>query len=320
MEGKRGMRSGKKGTRIFNREALSNRIQPPRGLKAWKPGRNHGAARQLSNDEVDFGRLPSITYVDVAKHGITKRTQTISIVEFSFKDILLWYQKDEKFREAMDSGRYVYYDKRLVLKRKEAFTRGRSNVVLAKYNPLFDRLYCLRIEKKSILAGPRVPHGTLPYGVLSFRYTVINAAAYEDTTEIDIAEFEKFWKERIGNGPGDEIPMDTFGKTLTRYMKLKKCTIEKLSELTGITEKTIERYRLDQTSPRLDYVVAICIALRLHPFWSSVLVRLAGYSLTGSVVHSMYGFLLDTGYRNGDVALCNHFLRSRNLKPLTKKM
>jgi len=319
MEDKRGMRSGKKGVRRFNREDLSKRIQPAPGLKAWKPGLNHGAARQLSNDEWGSGRFAGITHVDVVKNGIMRKTQTISVVEFSFKEILEWYQKDEKFREAMNSGRYVYFDKRLVLKRKEAFARGRSNVVLAKYNPLFDRLYCLRIEKKSILVGTSLPNGRFSHGVLSFRYTVINAAAYEDTTEIDIAEFEKFWKERIGNGPDDEIPMDSFGKTLIRYMKVKRCTIEKLSELTGITEKTIERYRLDQTFPKLEYVVAICIALQLNPFWSGVLVRLAGYSFTGSVVHSMYGFLLDTGYKNGDVALCNRFLVSQKMKPLTKK-
>lgn len=56
----------------------------------------------------------------------------------------------------------------------------------------------------------------------------------------------------------------SIAKTINRFMKAKKLTTEKLSELSGVTVSTINRYRQGVVAdPQLGPIIAICDVINI---------------------------------------------------------
>lgn len=63
-------------------------------------------------------------------------------------------------------------------------------------------------------------------------------------------------------------------------MEERGITIEKLVELTGLSERTIGRMRDNANeSHTLNTVVAVCVALHLNSYQGNMMLLLAGYTL-----------------------------------------
>ena len=65
-------------------------------------------------------------------------------------------------------------------------------------------------------------------------------------------------------GEGDEE--DSFGKALKRYVKELDLTGKQLETLTGISKSSFYGYYKDKKTISYDYLILLCVALRLHTF------------------------------------------------------
>ena len=73
---------------------------------------------------------------------------------------------------------------------------------------------------------------------------------------------------------------DNFGAALTRFMEERGITIEKLAELTELSDRTIRRMKDPKNETYgLNAVVAVCVALHLPGYQCDMMLMLAGYTL-----------------------------------------
>ena len=115
-----------------------------------------------------------------------------------------------------------------------------------------------------------------------------------------------------------ELPASA-GETLSLHMKNAGVTIEKLVDLTGISDQTIKRYR-QGSSMKLNNLVAICVALHLDPIFSEDLLEKAGFTLNVKILeHAYFEFILNHMYES-DVPACNNFLVECGIPSLTSLM
>ncbi|MCR5409473.1 MAG: helix-turn-helix transcriptional regulator [Lachnospiraceae bacterium] len=107
---------------------------------------------------------------------------------------------------------------------------------------------------------------------------------------------------------GGNSPPGSFGDTLKLYMKNENMTVEELAFRSGISERTIGTMRNRKGyRPKLENVVAICIAMHLNPSYSYRLIELAGYKLTDCDRDIIYRLLLDWA-PGVSIEQCNKFL------------
>jgi len=309
-------------------------------LKNSKMVRHHLGHSSALRDDVPNGRrqLNSIgrraledhskSLVDPQKVVTVRASQaqaTVSLrkeMTFSFERIQELYLNNAQFRDAMDSDMYFYFDKHLVVKNKDAFVVTNGSLELDYEQEGFEERYCLAFKRNLNARYIRRKSLDTPYGavVVSSSGLVIHASVYDETNGNTLEEFHTFLNDDLmifsGGGGGGTY---TFGKALIYFMDKKNCSVEKMIELTGISESTIKRYRADASKPTLSNVVAICVALRLEYYYSNGLINLAGYYLNRTLLHRAYAFILNTMSTFGSVDACNMFLRNNKLRPLTIK-
>ncbi len=278
------------------------------------------------NARMILERRRQLLVQDILMQGIY--TQECEKVIFSHEDLHTMYKENEEFRSIMDSGNYMFYQQRLVVKTCEAF-RVENGILALNLDAVgFDEKYCLRVIHKSVphthiteaiiqpKTGPTQKVQVPISGFVTF-LSFKRATSETSLSKTEQKRFSKFldYYDDDGNGP-----TNTFGQMLTMHMERMHYKDATMDELTGISDKTIQRYRLDEVQPQLPYIVAICIALQLIPKWSEDMIALAGYSLRKIMPDQAYSYLLNTQFENGDVAYCNRFLQEYNQPPLTKKI
>lgn len=111
----------------------------------------------------------------------------------------------------------------------------------------------------------------------------------------------------------------SFGELLKRYMKLTNMTVEELVEDTGIGEATIKNYRSGKTSPSLEFVISICVALGLSSTMAWNLVKAAHFTFKPSdgQPYKAYCFILDYLTVDYSVEEVNDYLQRKDQLPLS---
>jgi hypothetical protein len=113
---------------------------------------------------------------------------------------------------------------------------------------------------------------------------------------------------------------DDFGQALVKVMEWRDMTIATLAEKIEVDDKTISRARNNKETIRdPSKIVAMCVAMQLHPSLSHELLRLAGITLKKTGVDMVYLHIIST-LRKSTIQECNKFLLSIDDKypPLTK--
>lgn len=312
---------GKKSSRKMQKFAKARRNLTPWGKTALGRYAHNPDARRI------LERRRQLLVNTMLSQAIC--TQEWEQVQFSYEDIHRMYKENEEFRNILDSGNYMFYKCRLVLKKRSAFFLENGILTLNSDIADFDKMYCLRVVHKRIPQNHTIEAVVYPGNeeaqkvpvqatgfveVLSFH----RATAEQSLTKTDQKRFSKFLDYYKKSGGGGDSG-NTFGEMLTMHMNRMNYKDAHMSDLTGISDKTIQRYRLDEVHPQLSYIVAICIALRLFPKWSEDMIAVAGYSLRKIMPDQAYLYLLNTQFEKGDVAYCNRFLQECNQKPLTEK-
>lgn len=230
-------------------------------------------------------------------------------------DIFDEYVESKEFRDAVSSGKYVWVDGFFVLKPLAEFfietkeLREPYDTASASENNNLDMFfanYCLHAEYYRMLRRPGVAYYRAPKPK---RQAILQANRVDEIDEIVEKEFSEF----VFN----PIVFTGFSDLLEHYIKSKNMTYELLSELTGIPDRTIRRFKNEpEKRPSLRYIIAICIGMHLRPSESEALVKAAGYSLRNTPKERAYQYLLDAAY-NHTVIECNEFLDRMNFAPLT---
>lgn len=249
-------------------------------------------------------RMEELGYED-AKTAFSfydRRQHTIS-----FENAIRELTRNENFRETLASGVYAYVDNCFVIRDSKFIYRDDAgNLHLTHHAKAHMAECCLAFAARRINRG--MQNGMLRYHVAD--ETFINGSA------IDAEAFSK--QTQAVMGIMEKLP-SSFADTLCAHMKRKKVTVEQLAERCMQDVRTISRYR---NSPypgiSLSGVVALCIALKLHPILAEDLIHKAGYVLIASPEHGAYRMLILT-MTNSSISECNEFLATMGIKPLGRE-
>lgn len=231
--------------------------------------------------------------------------------------VLSYYNRRPDFRRVIDSGKYIYIDGLFVLRPIGIFLLEQNIDIYAflRSKELFGErngmtAFCLCEERFFVERKSRpdeLYHSDKEYK----RKRMVHA---EKIASIDTISEEMF--QNIICGGGQEPPFN-FGGMLSLFMEMKGVTEEGLAELTGISDRTIRRYKNDEGErPTLENVIAIGIALHLFPHQIVNMLGAAGYQLRKTPKERAYQYLIDAAYNN-TVYECNRFLEKSGMSPLT---
>lgn len=210
--------------------------------------------------------------------------------DFSFvidrKNSFFIYETNDRFREDMESGRYVYADGHIVLNDERYVRRTAKGLRLTPWANAHVDACCLRFI-----------HIYEQCGIADYRFGAINSDeeynrhyfvfAHSDNT---LSDQEKLlaMSRALDALPG------SFHDALTHLMKQAHITIEELEEQAFLSRRTISRLRTEERRDySLDQVIAICVALHLPPWLSREMIQRAGFILRPTKQHLAYQFILD---------------------------
>lgn len=242
------------------------------------------------------------------------------------------YTNMPSFRAKIESGRFIYIHRRLMMMNlktyrfREKTARVREEKAVIKAQSYGGGGYgSLEIHGAAGTGKSSVIHNLMPSG--DHIEVVCSRGAGSSTQPVVFSDSNGNVRRglmsltptdvtKIIDG-GFNPPGNDFPSALVGIMNATSITVEKLAELTGISPKTIQRMRTDDTyTPSLQYVCAICIALHLFPQVSCKLISLAGLSFKNNHDDNLYSLLIYTqSYET--VYNCNEFLVRHNATPLT---
>ena len=112
----------------------------------------------------------------------------------------------------------------------------------------------------------------------------------------------------------------TFSGTLKYYMKKRQLTAATLAERALLSERTIQRLVEPGNHPtNMRSVIAVCLALHLHPILSEDLLKKAGLGFqTDSLEHATWHLLLES-YYDQSVYVSNEMLQTLGFKVFGKE-
>ena len=215
------------------------------------------------------------------------------------------YKRNETFRRALESGRYVYVEDCFVLRDSRFLERGENGELkLTREAKQNKEECCLAFftERRQIVSKDGLFRGFTDDTVFLEGSAVrMNAKALKELTEII-----------------QKLPA-TFPGTLSAHMERKRYTDMRLADASLLSAKSIHRYRTDPgQNISMGSSVALCVGLHLHPVLSYNMVEKTPNRFTATEEHTAYQIILQTmTYKT--LYECNDFLKQLGLKPLTKK-
>ncbi len=224
------------------------------------------------------------------------------------------YRRDRKFRNLMARGDYVYVDGHLCFNDPEYIRMTPDGARLTPWANAHVDSCCLHFAV--VYKEPHSPEyvfGRMNSDEVYDRHY----HEYLDRMAARTARERTEAKNRLMAG----MPL-SFHETLEYLMRDHGCgkiTVEKLSEDSQISQRTIIRLRNEErVSYKLDLVVALCIGLHIPPWLSEVLLDKARLSVKRYGEFGYYGEILDCNFMDtvGEVQV---FLTENGYKPLNLK-
>lgn len=229
---------------------------------------------------------------------------------YIFTDVhfLTRYLSSFSFRRIIDSGKYAYVDGSIVLNSPECLQYQYGKLFLKKC--VYDNppVYCLCMTGRYVHSGQPRPgfHRPKPYEKGTSYHHAAKIRSFKEVTLENVLSFTG----------GSQEPPWNFGKELIRLMEERHITEEQLAELTGLSEKTIQRMRNSDERPSLRNIIALAIAMSLCLWDSLALMKYAGYELTESREDRLFRAILMCTEENS-VYDCNRMLERLHMKTLT---
>lgn len=245
-----------------------------------------------------------------------QNNQTFTI---SFNNACFLNFKNERFRELMDSGKYVYVDSHFCLN-SEKYVR----MVEYGFYQMTDYAYshmdecCLIFDihyagRKSIsykdFNDYILYRGNLPELKIEIDFSehIIEVNSIPEYSGHIFSEIQRIM---------ESLP-NHFCGTLRFHRDRKKCTQEQLEEYSGVSVSTIERMETKHgENGKLKNIIAVCIGLKLYPDFSFDLIGKSTHSLSDMIPHhSAYKMILRNCYHLS-VEEVNEKLKSMNIETI----
>jgi transcriptional regulator with XRE-family HTH domain len=245
-----------------------------------------------------------------------QNNQTFTI---SFNNACFLNFKNERFRELMDSGKYVYVDSHFCL-------NSEKYVQMVEYGvyQMTDYAYshmdecCLIFDihyagRKSIsykdFNDYILYRGNLPELKIEIDFSehIIEVNSIPEYSGHIFSEIQRIM---------ESLP-NHFCGTLRFHRDRKDCSREQLEEYSGVSVSTIERMETKHgENGKLKNIIAVCIGLKLYPDFSFDLIGKSTHSLSDMIPHhSAYKMILRNCYHLS-VEEVNEKLKSMNIETI----
>lgn len=262
---------------------------------------------------VDGKRIPPFSYAE----GVLSRNQTFLICA---KDAVKLFTQNEKFRELISSGTYIYAEGRFCINTDEYVRRGKDGKpCLTEYARLHTEVCCLRFDREGSVENPEYHWGELHMESGRVNRSQQNGqVAYcpQNAAEPGLCDPTAFraeleWSVAIRK----LISGKEFGDALKVLMDVRDISVEQMESASGISVSALKRLRAGQEATA-EQIIAIAVALQLPPMVSGDLLEMCGIRLDhNSLKNSAYQMILMTQYKTG-IEQVNTFLAACGCKEL----
>lgn len=245
-----------------------------------------------------------------------QNNQTFTI---SFNNACFLNFKNERFREIMDSGKYVYVDSHFCLN-SEKYVRMLEYGVYQMTDYAYSHMdeCCLIFDihyagRKSIsykdFNDYILYRGNLPELKIEIDFSehIIEVNSIPEYSGHIFSEIQRIM---------ESLP-NHFRGTLRFHRDRKDCSREQLEEYSGVSVSTIERMETKHgENGKLKNIIAVCIGLKLYPDFSFDLIGKSTHSLSDMIPHhSAYKMILRNCYHLS-VEEVNEKLKSMNIETI----
>lgn len=245
-----------------------------------------------------------------------QNNQTFTI---SFNNACFLNFKNERFREIMDSGKYVYVDSHFCLN-SEKYVRMLEYGVYQMTDYAYSHMdeCCLIFDihyagRKSIsykdFNDYILYRGNLPELKIEIDFSehIIEVNSIPEYSGHIFSEIQRIM---------ESLP-NHFCGTLRFHRDRKDCSREQLEEYSGVSVSTIERMETKHgENGKLKNIIAVCIGLKLYPDFSFDLIGKSTHSLSDMIPHhSAYKMILRNCYHLS-VEEVNEKLKSMNIETI----
>lgn len=248
------------------------------------------------------------------------KNQTFTI---SFPNACLLNFQNEKFRELMDSNKYVYVDSHFCLNNSKFVNMVEFGVYemtdyayehMDECCLVFD-IYYKNDRKKDI-------------SITTFNEYIMYRGKAAVEIVVDFSEYLTIIGENVVIKDGEvfkelssimENLPGSFSKTLVYHRERKKISQEQLEEASNVSVATIRRLENNNLTNRsLENLMAISLGMKLYPDLSFDLIEKSGENFRNEVpTHTAYKMVLRTHYHLGAVK-CNEILLEMNIPGFLK--
>lgn len=262
---------------------------------------------------VDRNYIPPFSY----PADVLTRNQTFLI---GAKDAIKLFAQNEKFRELISSGAYIYVEGRFCIDRAEYVVRGKDGKPqLTEYTRNHTEVCCLRFDREGNSKDPEYHWDEFHLDDSEPRYVVVKGerihcpqnAAEPGLCDPNAFRAELEWSVAIRK----LISGKEFGDALKVLMDVRDISVEQMESASGISVSALKRLRAGQEATA-EQIIAIAVALQLPPMVSGDLLEMCGIRLDhNSLKNSAYQMILMTQYKTG-IEQVNTFLAACGCKKL----
>lgn len=248
---------------------------------------------------------------------ITNRIPNKSDYEFTSSELLSLDLHSPAFRELLNCGGYIYTNRHLCLNVKECYTEKDGRYVFDHTfieNHLSE--YCLSSQTRFLTYFRHVKAMRHPADIIPAQKQTARSAQEADRLFEQIELTQKDLARK--SSPAGQPPHVSFYELFQYHRKAQGLTQEQLSELSGVSVRSISRMEHDeQERHKLNHVIACIVAMHLEWDESSRLVELAGYHWRdyNNLDHT-YKRILRCHYQN-PVGAINDYLQRLGYLPLS---
>lgn len=269
-------------------------------------------ARGVQN-YVDGKYIPPFSFAE----GVLEGKQTFLI---GAKDALKLYARDEKFRELIEKGLYIYIEGRFCINSPEYMVPGKDGKPrLTEYARQHTEVCCLRFDRESKAQEVTYHWGELNLEATGSYFVVAeNKRVYapQNAAEPGLCDPSAFaaelkWSVEIRK----MLAGLDFGEALKTLMNARDISVERMESESGISVSTLKRLRAGQEATA-EQIVAIAVALQLPPTVSGDLLAMCGIRLDyNSTKNTAYQLILASQYTSS-IDQVNTFLETCGCKAL----
>lgn len=227
-----------------------------------------------------------------------------------FSSITELFGRSVDFQALVKSGKYVYIDGHICL--------NNEKYIITKYN-LPSRLteYARHHMSECCIDFKKV------YGKLTYSYT-FGELNKEELAIIENYVLDEHQKSKLKArlteiaDTKDKLDHSPLGEAVVYHMKRCHITSEQLMERSGLGSTTITKLRSGKCHPKLETILAFCVALNLEDVFRSDLMNKAGVRFNNNnPAHLVYMTILEL-MPNANVFQINAFLKEEGYTPWTQ--